>query len=69
MAREIYSALMGWIVSLMTTFRTCAEADAAIATKARAIRAGDMVAAIFLNAFDKTFGFFELRDVDMTAWR
>jgi hypothetical protein len=67
----MYSALMGWMVSLTTTFRTSAEAGEEMARRARASRDSgrDIPAIIFLYPTRKIFVFFELAGAGRAAGR
>ncbi len=57
------------MVSLTTTFRTCAEAGEETARRAKANMKRDSVATIFLRAPDKSFDLCELPRADTAAGR
>ena len=67
MARAMYSALMGWMVSLIVILRICAEAgDARVRARIR-LAAWDIAAIFFVYLLGKISVFFELRGWDMAC--
>ena len=65
MAREMYSALMGWMVSLIVILTIWAEAGKARAMVMTRERALDIAAFFFAYLVGKISVFFGLRGCDM----